>query len=441
MTRANPRPIPPLAVLAGTLMLAACASDAPREAAPPSAPAQAAPRSANPTAPDARGVLIYQGYAAVVAQPGDTVPSMAARVGISPSQLSAYNGLPTSYMPQPGDELVLPPRPGGYVSAGPGAPATTPQPSPAPLSESPVSGATAAPAGQVETVAGAGWSAERISRAIGEGPSATPASVSPRAAPIDANEVAYHEVQAGQTVYSIARIYGILPQTLIAWNDLSGPSYSITPGQVLVIAGGGTKVDLNVPPEPNEPGAAGVAPPPPSSAAPLPADTVPAEPLASPNLSQYQTEPAPAEASVEALPASPAALPSTPPPPAEAAPGRLLRPVSGRILSPYNRQAGGARNDGIDFAAEPGEPVRAAAPGEVALVSRSLGEWGDIVLLRHDDGLMTVYGRMGEIAVEKGQAVQAGDVLGDVAAADSGQSTLHFEVRRGAFSENPETFF
>ncbi len=442
MTRPNARLIL-LPALAGALALSACADGSSSQRTSPgaSAPASVAPRSVEPGAPDARGVLIYRDYAAVVARDGDTVQSMASRVGVSPSELAAYNGLPTSYVPTRGDELVLPPRPGGYATGGSSAsaaPATVAPTAPSPLSEPPAM--TSAPAGQVETVSGAGWSAERISQALDQPPAATPASVSPRPAPIDSNEVAYHEVQADETVYSIARTYGVLPQTLIAWNALSGPSYTVSRGQVLVIPGGGTRVALEGS-KPNPPGSAGVATPPPSSARPLPPDSVAPAPLPSPNLSQYQTEDVTEEASVEALPAEPSALPSTPPPASEPAAGKLLRPVSGAVVSAFNRGGSGARNDGVDFAADPGEQVRAAASGEVALVSRSLGEWGNIVLVRHDDGLMTVYGRMGDITVEKGQTVRAGEAIGDVAEADTGRTTLHFEVRRGAFSEDPATFF
>ena len=81
----------------------------------------------------------------------------------------------------------------------------------------------------------------------------------------------------------------------------------------------------------------------------------------------------------------------------------------------------------------------AAEDGTVALVSTSLGDWGTIVLVRHDSEIMTVYGRLGEVAVSKGQQIARGQAIGTVA--DGDPPMLHFEVRRGAFSENPETYF
>ena len=84
----------------------------------------------------------------------------------------------------------------------------------------------------------------------------------------------------------------------------------------------------------------------------------------------------------------------------------------------------------------------AAAGGEVALVSQSLGGLGTIVLIRHGTEYMTVYGRLGTVAVTKGQAIKRGDTVGAVAAPNEGERPMmHFEVRRGAFSEDPTTFF
>ena len=177
-----------------------------------------------------------------------------------------------------------------------------------------------------------------------------------------------------------------------------------------------------------------------------------AQPLASPNLSQYQSPPPSAPETPAAAPTSISAAPAAtvpvqtasveaPAPAPAAAPGKLARPVPGRIVSEFNRSGSGQRNDGVDFAATAGEPVSAAAAGTVALVSRSLGEWGNIVLVRHTDEMMTVYSRLGDIAVSKGDTVAAGQRLGSVGAPDSGPTTLHFEVRKGAFSEDPAGYF
>ncbi|MDF2231871.1 peptidoglycan DD-metalloendopeptidase family protein [Albimonas sp. CAU 1670] len=462
----------PLLIAASALALAACSdgSGGGAERAAPAAPAPAAPAPtaaplpANPTTPDSRGVIVYQDYSAVVARRGDTVQAMALRVGVSPAELAAYNGLPTSYIPSPGDELVLPPRAGGYASAG-GSAAEAPQalsaaPS-APSGPAPAAAVTSASAASVETTTAAGgWSPSMVEGALQR--SNAPADVSSGSPRLGTgagsggggSDVGYHDVADGETIYSIARQYGVTPESLISWNALSGPDYRVTAGQVLVIPAAGSAAGSTAAPL-YPPGGEGVATPPPSSGAPLPADTQQARPLPSPNLSQYQSPPpaptpapaaapaaAPAiSAPVEAAPQPASVERAAPAPTASVAPGKLLRPVPGRIVSGFNRSGSGKRNDGVDFAATPGEAVSAAAAGTVALVSRSLGEWGNIVLVRHTDEMMTVYSRLGDISVTKGETVAAGQRIGAVGQPDSGAATLHFEVRKGAFSENPETYF
>jgi murein DD-endopeptidase MepM/ murein hydrolase activator NlpD len=83
--------------------------------------------------------------------------------------------------------------------------------------------------------------------------------------------------------------------------------------------------------------------------------------------------------------------------------------------------------------------VVAAASGEVALVSQSLGGLGTIVLLRHPGDYLTVYGRIERVTVAKGDFVSQGQKIGVVS--PSTQPRMHFEVRHGAESMDPERFF
>ncbi len=118
---------------------------------------------------------------------------------------------------------------------------------------------------------------------------------------------------------------------------------------------------------------------------------------------------------------------------------RLIRPVVGPVVIGFNQGAGRARNDGIDFASPSGAPVVAAAAGEVALVSQSLGGLGTIVLLRHPGDYLTVYGRIEKVTVSKGDFVSQGQKIGVVS--PSTQPRMHFEVRHGADSMDPVRFF
>ena len=118
---------------------------------------------------------------------------------------------------------------------------------------------------------------------------------------------------------------------------------------------------------------------------------------------------------------------------------RLIRPAQGPIVVGYQQGGGRARNDGVDFASPAGSPVVAAADGEVALVSQSLGGLGTIVLVRHPGDFLTVYGRVDRVNVGKGDIVAQGQQIGVVAS--NSTPRMHFEVRKGAESLDPERFF
>ena len=119
----------------------------------------------------------------------------------------------------------------------------------------------------------------------------------------------------------------------------------------------------------------------------------------------------------------------------------MRRPVQGPIAIGFNKGNGPARNDGVDFAAPAGSKVVAAMDGEVALVSQSLGGLGTIVLMRHRDELLTVYGRIDGVTVKKGDIVSAGQQIGVVSNATApAEPRMHFEVRRGSESLNPTDF-
>ena len=104
-----------LAQSAAVLAVAGCAStQSPDLAAVEikgSDPAAASSGALASTVPDARGIVIYDGYEAAAARSGDTVASVARRIGLSASELGAYNGLSPTHPLQTGDEehtVVLP---------------------------------------------------------------------------------------------------------------------------------------------------------------------------------------------------------------------------------------------------------------------------------------------------------------------------------------------
>jgi murein DD-endopeptidase MepM/ murein hydrolase activator NlpD len=332
--------------------------------------------------PDGRGVLSYPGYQVVLARRGDTVASVAARVGVDPVELGRYNALIPTDPLREGEILALPrrvaePPPGG---AGSGLPA----------------GAAGGPI-DVTTLAG-----NAIDRASGAAPA--PAAAAP-AGP----EPLRHRVRRGETAFSIARTYGVTPRALADWNAL-GPDLALREGQYLLIP---TAAGTAAPePETTAPGEGSPTPTPPSAAEPLPDE-----------------RPAPAAE----------AAPGTPPSPdlgaerTAASAARLAMPVEGRIIRAFAK----GRNDGIDIAAAAGAPVRAAADGTVAAITKDTAQV-PIVVIRHADNLLTVYAGLDRVAVQKGAAVRRGQQFGVVRAGSP--AFLHFEVRRGTEALDPAPF-
>ena len=122
----------------------------------------------------------------------------------------------------------------------------------------------------------------------------------------------------------------------------------------------------------------------------------------------------------------------------------FVMPVKGKIISKYNPNNEKQKNQGIDFQVSPGSPVFAAASGNVALITDNTENFGKIVLIRHKNNLISIYGRVAKVFVEKNEVVTRGQKIGSMAEkANDGknQTILHFELRRGTQSVNPENYF
>jgi murein DD-endopeptidase MepM/ murein hydrolase activator NlpD len=124
--------------------------------------------------------------------------------------------------------------------------------------------------------------------------------------------------------------------------------------------------------------------------------------------------------------------PGSPPP--------LRWPVSGRLTSRFGRRWS-SFHEGIDLAAPRGTPVLAAAPGRVVHSDWSISGYGNLVIVEHPGGLVTLYAHNKVNRVRVGQSVDTGDVLAEVG--QTGRATaphLHFEVRRDGKPRDPLDF-
>ena len=330
-----------------------------------------------PPEPDARGVITYPSYQAVVAQPGDTVADVAGRAGLPAATVASYNGLREGDRLREGEVLVLP---------GPDD----------------LTGATGAGAGQIDITTLASGAITRAEQGRGAARSGATASTQ-RAEPIR------HRVEPGETAYSIARRYGVSPRALAEWNGL-GPDLSVRSGQTLMIPMVAAEAGMAPIETTSAPGAGSPTPTPPSAARALPQDT-----------------PAPANRPAPATPQSPNLAAE------RSAQSQLAMPVAGPIIREYAKGS----NEGIDIGASAGSTVRAAEAGTVAAITRDTDQV-TIVVVRHKDNLLTVYANIDSVTVAKGDTVKRGQAIGKVRSQPP--AFLHFEVRQGFDSVDPMPF-
>ncbi len=191
----------------------------------------------------------------------------------------------------------------------------------------------------------------------------------------------HHRVERGQTVYRIAKTYGIEPDALLEINKIEDPR-TLRTGQLLWIPGATRR------------------------------RTVPTlEDLRDPREVNYRL-----------------------------AGKRLVMPLRGTISSGYGPR-NGRMHEGIDILAPEGTPVRAAGYGVVLYAGDGMRGYGNAVILDHGDGITTLYAHLKDFHVESGDVVAAGSVIGEVG--DTGNATtmhLHFELRSDGEGVDPEKY-
>lgn len=116
-------------------------------------------------------------------------------------------------------------------------------------------------------------------------------------------------------------------------------------------------------------------------------------------------------------------------------------PVRGKILSKYGAKSGGLFNDGINISASRGTAVKAAENGVVAYAGNEVKGMGNLVIIQHSGGWMTVYAHMDSMSVRRGARVNVGQKIGTVGSTGKvDQPQLHFEIRKGTKAYNPSAY-
>lgn len=116
-------------------------------------------------------------------------------------------------------------------------------------------------------------------------------------------------------------------------------------------------------------------------------------------------------------------------------------PVRGKILSQYGAKSNGLFNDGINISAARGTAVKAAENGVVAYAGNEVKGMGNLIIIQHASGWMTVYAHMDSLAVRRGVRVNVGQKIGTVGATGKVDTPqLHFEIRKGTKAYNPSSY-
>jgi len=259
----------------------------------------------------------------------------------------------------------------------------------------------------------------------------------PNAAP--SGDGAMYTVQQGDTLYHIAAVAHVGVQDLARWNGIEA-SAPIFVGQRLRL-----QAPAAVPP------AAAVTAPAPDDAAaqvvatpvPMPLanavetralETHPLAPAADATAAGAGTAPvAPTlSAAKDAVPAPLPAAPAAAAPPDAAAPRPdWIWPVDGTVTARFDPQHG----KDIEIAAPDDAPVVAVAEGTVSYVGTPR-EFGNLVVVRHDHDVLSVYAHTKAILVKEGEVVRQGQPVA-MAGKTPGSATLHFAVRRNGTPVDP----
>lgn len=270
----------------------------------------------------------------------------------------------------------------------------------------------------------------------------------PPAAAAAPERAGFYTVKKGDTLYSIALDHGQDYKDVAAWNYLENPNL-IKVGQQLRVqpAEGAAPVAVAKPVSSSGPveirtaqGATGVG-------ASTNTETLKREPkggkqpwsedaMARARQGESQAKPAePKPAPVE----KPSDKPSEKPAEKAAVASEevdWMWPAAGKLLAPYSE--GG--NKGLDIAGKVGDPVLAAAAGTVSYAGSGLRGYGNLVVLRHNANLLSVYAHNSKLLVKEKDTVSKGQKIAEIGSSDADSPRLHFEIRRQGKPSDPQKF-
>lgn len=251
-----------------------------------------------------------------------------------------------------------------------------------------------------------------------------------------------YTVKPGDTLYSISWRYGYDYRQVAAWNSIR-PPYTIRVGETLRIIPPREHVTRPGPTPAEQTAATQPSPAP----APRPTQTAP------PRTQSTQQAPARTQSQPQSTPARPQSQSTPPPrqqqaqtpPPARqqtttprAAPQRVTWQWPAQGAQKYRFNQNGKKGIGIN--GRLGQPIFAAADGEVVYSGSGLIGYGNLLIIKHNDVYLSAYGHNRRLLVQQGATVRRGQQIAEMGESSREGVILHFEIRRDGTPVNPVTY-
>ena len=244
-----------------------------------------------------------------------------------------------------------------------------------------------------------------------------------------------YTVRKGDTLLRIALDHGQNYRDMVAWNNLANPN-DIKVDQVLRVA----------PPERGSvaqtspvtmPEARPMAPPLPKKTTPR-GDKRPYTEATLAELKKDEGGRAIERPDVKADKPELASVPSIAPASVVSDDDRLswMWPSEGRIVATFDE----GKNKGIDIAGKSGQQVMAAGAGKVMYAGSGIRGYGNLVIVKHSNSLLSAYAHNRSIVVKEGQNVNKGQMIAEMGDSDADSVKLHFEIRQQGKPVDPSRF-
>jgi len=235
-----------------------------------------------------------------------------------------------------------------------------------------------------------------------------------------------YTVRRGDTLLRIALDHGQNYRDLVAWNNLSDPD-DIKVGQVLKVAPPERSANAVVTSPISLPGA--------DRTPAVPKKTEPngaKKPYSEANLASTQKEDNPKAEKVIASGVTPGTTVTA----NDDEKLSWMWPSDGKIVATFDE----GKNKGIDIAGRMGQQVMAAGSGKVMYAGSGIRGYGNLVIVKHSNSLLSAYAHNRTILVKEGQNVTKGQPIAEMGDSDADAVKLHFEIRQQGKPVDPAKF-